>query len=106
MRGGCKRRWILSKRLGTDLSLLEGFFVADVVAEVASSEVVHDEVEIGCILEGAFHVDEEGVVEHAEEFAFVDDWLDIIFFDDSGSKSGYFFLEISFIAQSRRSYLL
>lgn len=55
-----------------DFLFSEAVLVADVVSQVATSEVVHDEVEVLMVLEGAFHVDEEGVAELAEDPALVE----------------------------------
>jgi hypothetical protein len=41
------------------------------VAEISAVEVVHDEVEVFSILEGAADVDQEGVTQLAEEFFLV-----------------------------------
>ena len=43
------------------------------VAEVPSPEVVHHQVEVEFVLEGALHVDKEGVVEDAKYFPLVED---------------------------------
>ncbi len=70
------------------------------VAQVSSPQVIHDEVEVVVVLEGALHVDEEGVGEEAEDPALVEHGFDVILLDDSRYQGGYFLLEISFIAQS------
>jgi hypothetical protein len=41
--------------------LLELAFIAEVVAQIASVAVVHDQVEVLAVLEGADHVDQERV---------------------------------------------
>lgn len=46
---------------------MEVLLVADVVAEVCAAQVVHEEVEVAGVLEGAVHVDQEGVVQLAED---------------------------------------
>ncbi len=43
--------------------LIEDAVVAEVVAHISAVAVVHDEVEVLPVLEGADHVDEEGVFE-------------------------------------------
>ena len=43
------------------------------VSEVASIEVVHDEVEVLPILEGVDHVDQEGVTKFCQKFPLVED---------------------------------
>ena len=57
-------------------------------------------------MEGAFHVDEEGVVELAEYFSFIEDGFDVVLLDDSKLCLIYFLFEIYFMAQSRVSSLL
>lgn len=51
------------------------------VAQIPAAKVVHDEVEILMVLEGAFHVDEEGVTELAEDPALVEDAVDVVLLD-------------------------
>ena len=63
--------------------LSETVFVADVVSQVTASKVIHDEVEVLMVLEGAFHIDKEGVVELAEYPTLVEHGLNVILLDDS-----------------------
>ena len=56
----------------TDLFLLETLFVANMVPEVPTSEVIHDQIEIDFILEGTFHIDDERVTKRAEYFSLVE----------------------------------
>jgi hypothetical protein len=49
-------------------------------------------------LECGLHVDEEGMVEFAEDLPFVEDGFDVIFLDDSESYRTYLRLDIYFIA--------
>jgi hypothetical protein len=52
-------KYISKKELG--LFLIEESAIAEVVAQVSSIEVVHDEVEVLSILEGVGHIDEKGM---------------------------------------------
>ena len=54
------------------------------VAEIATREEVHDEVQILLVLEGVAHIDQEGVFELREELALVHDGVDTSFLDDPG----------------------
>ena len=56
---------------------------ADVVTQVATREVVHDEVKIFSILEGVVHVDDERILQLGQDLALVDDRLDTALGDDS-----------------------
>ena len=59
-------------------ALLFGEFAeaADVEAQVAAGEQVHDEVEVVSVLEGELHVDDEVVVVACEQSAFVENRVD------------------------------
>ena len=72
------RWWILDQVSGTDFLFGEDFFVADVIAEVPTTEVVHEEVEVMFVLEGTFHVDKKLVVKDTKDLTLVYDWLDVI----------------------------
>lgn len=74
------------------------------ISEIPTSEIVHDEVEVLLVLKGAAHVDEEGMVQLAEDPALVEDGFDVVLLDHSAWKGEYFFLEIYFMAHSRRFY--
>ena len=76
------------------------------VAEVSSPQVVHHEVEVHPVLKCALHVDEERVLESAEDAPFVENRLYVVFLEDPKCFEAYFLFEISFIAQSRMSSLL
>ena len=54
------------------------------VAEVATWQVVHDQVEILSILKRVVHIDDEGVLELRQNLPLVDDRLDTALRDDSG----------------------
>ena len=86
--------------------LVEAVLVADMVAEVSSPQVVHHEVEVHPVLKCALHVDEERVLESAEDAPFVENRLYVVFLEDPKCFEAYFLFEISFIAQSRMSSLL
>lgn len=55
------------------LQLCESSPPADVVPQIAAVDVVHDQVEVLPILEGAVHVDEEGVPDPGQQVALVHD---------------------------------
>ena len=55
---------------------------ADVVAEVAATEVVHDQVEVLAVLERIVHVHDEGVLELRKDLSLVDHRLDAPLRDD------------------------
>lgn len=65
------------------LLFAETAVLADVVPEVASSQEVHDQVEILPVLEGVIHIDDEDVVELRKNFPFVHDGVDAFLADDS-----------------------
>ena len=46
--------------------LAEGVVSIDVVPEITAVEVVHEEIEILSVLEGAFHIDDELTVSLSE----------------------------------------
>lgn len=58
------------------LLLIEPASAADVVPQVAASEVVHHQVQVVFVLKGVVHVDNEGAVQDREDTAFVHDRLD------------------------------
>ena len=53
------------------------------VSQVSAPEVVHHEVEILAVLEGAFHVDQKRMAELTEYLALVKNGLYVIFLYDS-----------------------
>jgi len=65
------------------LLLAEPFMLRQMVSKVASSHQINDKIEIFAVLKGVIHIDEEWVVEGAEEFLFVDDGVDTSFGDDT-----------------------
>lgn len=77
--------FVLMKKLESDedvsdeefgLPLVEVASIPEVVPEVPAVEVVHNEVEMLSVLEGAAHVDHEGVTEFGKEFLLVHDGCD------------------------------
>ena len=52
------------------------------VPQIASCDQVGDEIQILVVLEGVEHVDEEGMVELAEQLAFVHDAVDALLLHD------------------------
>ena len=54
----------------------------DVVSQIASREIVHDQVEVLPILKGVVHVDDEWVLELGQDLTLVDDGLDASLGDD------------------------
>lgn len=69
------------------------------VAQIASTKVLHGHVEELSVLEVRFHVDDEGVAEFFEDGLFVDDWGDALLENDSGWEEKYFAFEIYFMAR-------
>ena len=67
----------------TCLVFCEFALFAEVVPQVTALEEIHDEVKVLSVLEGCFHVHDEGVLEVAEEIAFIHDRVDAFFGDDS-----------------------
>ena len=67
----------------TGLFLAEPSVPANVVTEVSAREQVHHQIQILAILEGVVHVDDEGILEHGENLAFVHDRFDAALGDDS-----------------------
>lgn len=61
----------------------ELFVTADLKPEISARHIVHDEIQVEPVLESEDHVDDEGVFEFREEFAFVEDGLDALLGDDS-----------------------
>ena len=55
----------------------------DVVAQITTGEVVHDEVEIVAVLERIVHVHEERVLQLRQDLTLVDDGLDAALGDDA-----------------------
>ena len=59
------------------------------VTKITTGHVVDDEVQILSVLKRILHVDEEGMVELAEEFLLIHDRVDTAFGDDP--RLGHFF---------------
>jgi len=66
----------------TSLLFCELPMLADVVAQVSSTEVVHDQVNIVSVLEGVVHIDKEDVVQLRQMLPFAHDTLHRPFSDN------------------------
>lgn len=59
------------KLILTYLFLIKMLLIADVVSQVCSSDVIHRQKKVGIVLEGVCDVDNERVVEMAEDDSFI-----------------------------------
>ena len=84
----------------------EPFFIANMVAQVSASEVVHCQIEVDFVLKSTLHVDEEGVFEFTQDSTFVENRFDVVFLKHSKFSKLYLRFDISFMAQSLMSSLL
>ena len=64
----------------TDLILSEVLMVADMVAQISSSKIVHEEIQLDLILERAVQVDQKGTLHFGEYFPFINYCGQIPFF--------------------------
>lgn len=71
------------KAKGTGLFFCEVFVVAEVVAEVTTSKVLHGKIKMLSVLEGVDGVNYEGIGHFIEEEFFVDDGIYAFLHDDS-----------------------
>ena len=76
----------------------ELFDPANLEPEVATWHVVHDQVEIGPILEGVDHVHQKRVLQLAQQLPLVHHRSHAVFGQDSETKEAYTDFDISFIA--------
>ena len=70
----------------------------EMVSQVAAPEVFHDHVEVFPVLEGTYHVDDEGVVQLLEDSFLVYDRTHTFLQDHSELILIYLAFEIYFIA--------
>jgi len=56
----------------TSLLLIEELVIAEMVPQIPTSQILHGHIEVFAVLEGRFHVDDEGVGEVVQDGALVE----------------------------------
>jgi hypothetical protein len=55
------------------LLFIEEFIEAEMISQISSSEIFHGHIKILSILEGRFHVNNEGIIDLFEDSLLIDD---------------------------------
>jgi glycerol kinase len=55
----------------TDLLLSEVLFIANMIPEIGSSQIIHGQIQIKLVLKRAVHIDEKIVIQGAQNDSFV-----------------------------------
>lgn len=58
----------------TCLIFIEEFIETEMVSQVSTSHILHRHVEVFPVLEGGFHVNDEGITDLFKDGLLIDDW--------------------------------